>query len=122
MSRECVTWSAKVIATENSKNFTRRRILGLSSHSPAPTSPRQANVPLPACHFLPFQSSHSAIEIPPIFLKTTIEEFVNRHTLHNCDDRSRILKETLEGEEKAPVRPSLLANPANRYTRKLKIR
>ena len=80
MSRECVLWSETVIAAENLKNSTRRQIPGLSCHSLALSPPSRANVPLLTRHFLPSQSSHPAIEIPPISLKTINEIFFNRHT------------------------------------------
>jgi hypothetical protein len=90
MSWECALWNDIVIAAENSKNSTRRQILGLSSRSLALSPPLRANVPLPTRHFLIFQSSHPAIEIPPISLKTIIEKFPNRHTfaLFFASDRS----------------------------------
>jgi hypothetical protein len=193
MSQECVPWSANVIAAENSKNSARHRFLDLSSHSPALSSPRQANVPLLTRHSLPFQASHPAIENPPNSLKTFNEIFSNRHThahssIHvphpaprgegcGCQQRrsksraslrasgvipggqpqhpgigqwvkpmkintrnyfnrntsassvvpisglcSQFLKRNLEGEEKALAHARLLAEAANRYTRKLKIR
>jgi hypothetical protein len=99
MSQECVPWSANVIAAEKSKNSTRRRILSFSSLSSLSTR-----------HFPPFQSSHPAIEIPPISLKTIIEKFFNRHTLCNCDDSDTKLKEILDQTK-----------IVNRYTRKLEI-